>query len=440
MPAATNAIVEEYRPYGGNRELFRCRAPEILLSGPAGTGKSRACLEFINYLNMTYPRARALMLRKTRRSLSESGMVTFERKVLHGAQRVHFHSSKQQYQYPNGSILAVGGMDKPSKLMSSEWDIIYFMEAIEAEEDEWESCTVRLRNGVVPWQIMLGDTNPGPETHWLLDRARRDLLTLFETRHEDNPLLFSRSGAMTPEGARYLEKLDRLTGVRLARYRYGKWQSAEGAVYEDSWDRARNIIAAFPIPKEWPRYLAIDFGYVHPFVCLWAALDPDGRIYIYRQLYMSKRLVEDHCKDIKRLSRWGEKDGDPLPREIITDHDAEDRRTLERHLGLLTMPAHKGVSDGIQALAARFRAQGDGKPRFMIFRESLVETDRDLAEGKQPTCLQDEPESYVWDMRQGMKKGEQPVKENDHGLDAARYLAARFDVMPRHVTKSHRVY
>src|SRR5574340_1824138 len=128
---------------------------------------------------------------------------------------------------------------------------------------------------------------------------------------------------------------------------------------------------------------------------------------------MTKRLVEDHARDIKRLSRWGEKDGDPLPREIICDHDAEDRKTLERHLGLLTMPAHKGVSDGIQATAARFRAQGDSKPRFMIFRESLVETDRDLAEGKQPTCLQDEPESYVWDIRQGMKKGEQPVKEND---------------------------
>jgi hypothetical protein len=36
----------------------------------------------------------------------------------------------------------------------------------------------------------------------------------------------------------------------------------------------------------------------------------------------------------------------------------------------------------------------------------------------------------VWDTRQGMKKGEQPVKEYDHGLDALRYLVARFDLKP----------
>jgi len=70
MPAAPNTIIEEYRPYGGNRELFRCRAPEILLSGPAGTGKTRANLELFNLLAMTYPGARLLMLRKTRRSLT----------------------------------------------------------------------------------------------------------------------------------------------------------------------------------------------------------------------------------------------------------------------------------------------------------------------------------------------------------------------------------
>lgn len=428
--APANQIVETYRPYGGNREIFRSRQPELLLSGPAGTGKSRAALELLNLIATNYPGSRQLLLRKTRRSLTESGMVTFEQKVLHPAQGVHFHSSKQQYQYPNGSIIGVGGMDKPSKLMSSEWDSIFFQEAIEADENDWETCTVRLRNGKTPLQLMLGETNPGQQTHWLLQRCNNGLTHMLETRHEDNPLYFNRDGTTTVAGARYLEKLDRLTGVRYLRYRLGLWVSAEGMVYQDSWDRARNLVDRSPIPKDWPRYLAIDFGYVHPFVCLWAARDPDGRLIIYRQLYRTHRLVEDHAKDIRKWSRWGESDGEPLPREIICDHDAEDRATLERHLGLRTTAAHKGVSDGIQAVAARFRAQGDGKPRIQIFRDSLVETDRDLAEGKQPTCLQDEPESYVWDTRQGMKKGEQPVKESDHGLDALRYLVARFDVKP----------
>ncbi len=433
-------IEETYRPYGGNSQLFTSKQPELILSGPAGTGKSRANLEYLNYWAMNYPGARLLMVRKTRRSLTESGMVTFEQKVLHPAQGVRFHGGKQQYQYPNGSILAVGGMDKPSKIMSTDWDIIYFQEATEGDEEDWEICTIRLRWGGLPIQQMIGDVNPGPSTHWILQRARDNKTVLLETRHEDNPMLFNRDGTKTPEGERYLSKLDNLTGVRYARYRLGLWVSAEGMVYEDSWDRSRNLINRYHIPAEWPRYLAVDFGFTHPFVCLWAAIDPDGRIIVYRQIYKTKTLVEDQAKEIKRVSRWGENGGEPLPRAIICDHDAEDRATLERHLSLYTVPAHKSVSDGIQAVASRFRAAGDGKSRIQIMRDCLVERDRDLAEGKQPTCLEDEPESYVWDTRQGAKKGEQPVKESDHGLDALRYLVAYFDLVPSTVKYSQRIY
>ena len=433
-------IEETYRPYGGNSQLFTSKQPELILSGPAGTGKSRANLEYLNYWAMNYPGARLLMVRKTRRSLGESGMVTFEQKVLHPAQGVRFYHSAQQYRYPNGSILAVGGLDKPSKIISTDWDIIYAQEATELEEDDWETCTIRLRWGGLPIQQMIGDCNPAQSTHWILQRARDAKTEMYETRHEDNPMLFNRDGTMTPEGERYLSKLDNLTGVRYARYRLGLWVSAEGMVYEDSWDRRRNIIPPYHIPAEWPRYLSIDFGFTHPFVCLWSAVDPDGRIIVYRQLYRTKRLVEDHARDIKKYSRWGDKGGEPLPRAIICDTDAEDRATLERHLSLYTTPAHKSVSDGIQAVASRFKAAGDGKSRIQIMRDCLVERDRDLAEGKQPTCLEDEPESYVWDTRQGAKKGEQPVKESDHGLDALRYLTAYFDLVPSTVKYSQRIY
>ncbi len=433
-------IEETYRPYGGNSQLFTSKQPELILSGPAGTGKSTAILEYINWRAMEWPGARCLMVRKTRRSLGESGMVTFEQKVLHPAQGVRFHGGKQQYQYRNGSILAVGGMDKPSKIMSTDWDLIYFQEATEGDEEDWEICTIRLRWGCLPLQQMLGDCNPAQSTHWILQRARDAKTVMYETRHEDNPLLFNRDGVMTPEGQRYLSKLDNLTGVRYARYRLGLWVSAENMVYEQEWDRKRVVVNNFHIPKEWPRYLAVDFGFTHPFVCLWAAIDPDGRIIIYRQIYKTKTLVEDHAETIKQVSRWGKPDGDPLPRAIIVDHDPEDYKTLERHLGMFTTPAHKSVSDGIQAVASRFRAAGDGKSRIQIMRDCLLERDRDLAEGKQPTCLEDEPESYVWDTRQNMKRGEQPVKESDHALDALRYLTAYFDLVPSTVRYSQRIY
>jgi PBSX family phage terminase large subunit len=438
--APRSALRVSYTPRGSAREIFAMRNPELVLSGPAGTGKSRALLEKVHLACLRHPNLRALMVRKTRRSLTESGMVTFSQKVLHPADGVLWRSSDQQYQYRNGSVFAVGGLDKPAKIMSSEWDLVYVQEALDLEEQDWEAITTRLRNGKNTYQQLLGDCNPGPPTHWLKQRADAGRMEMLESRHEDNPLLFDDAGNITVEGARYISILDALTGVRKARLRYGIWAAAEGTVYEDSWDRARVLVNPFTIPLSWPRYLAVDFGYTHPFVCLWAALDPDGRIIIYRQIYKTQVLVEDHAKEIKRVSRWGQDGGDPLPREIITDHAAQERMTLERHLGLNTLPAHKTVLDGIQAVAKRFRPAGDGKPRVMIFRDCLVERDRDLVERKQPTCLEDEPDVYVWRKDSGVSAKEEPVKEFDHGLDSLRYLVSRFDLIPSEVRYSQRVY
>jgi phage terminase large subunit len=429
-----NTVTLTYLPRGAARDIFARRDPELVLSGPAGTGKSRAALEKVHLALIKHPSARGLMVRKTRRSLTESGMVTYQEKVVHPLDGVRWKASEQRFEYPNGSILAVAGLDKPGKVMSSEWDMIYAQEATELEERDWEALTTRLRNGKMPYQQLLGDCNPDAPTHWLMRRGSDGHCSLLSSRHEDNPVLFDDKQVLTPEGERYLATLDRLTGVRYLRLRKGLWVAAEGIVYEDSWDRARNLSDKFTVPREWPRYLVVDFGYTHPFVCQWWAEDPDGRLWMYREIYMTKRLVEDHAKTIRDVSRWGKPDGEPMPRAIITDHDAEDRQTLERHLGLVTTAAFKNVSAGIQAVASRLKLAGDGKPRLVFMRDAVVQRDSDLANEKRPTCTVDEFESYVWDVRQGQRRGEAPVKDNDHGMDAMRYLVAYFDLKSQAVT------
>ena len=449
---ATKELIIRYSPRGVARDIFAMQDPQIVLSGPAGTGKSRAILEKVHLACLMHPNLRALMVRKTRRSLTESAMVTYEKHVL-GPElgtKVHWKSSVQQYQYrKNGSILAVGGLDKPSKIMSSEWDLIYVQEATELTENDWESCTIRLRNGKNSYQQLIGDCNPDAPTHWLRQRSNLGKTIMLESRHEDNPLLFREDGTMTPEGERYIGALEDLTGVRLARYRYGIWASSEGAVYEGAWDRSRNLIdrSQAAIRPEWPRYLSVDFGYTNPFVCQWWAVDPDGRLYLYREIYKTKTLVEDHCVDIALHSGWYHllpkdhpryatrpaQNADPLPREIICDHDAEDRATFERHLGLYTTAAKKSVSDGIQAVASRLKSAGDGKPRLYLVRDGLVERDRDLNAHKKPTCTDEEMDGYVWAMSSAGTK-EEPVKKDDHGNDALRYIVARFDLQPSGVS------
>lgn len=383
-------------------------------------------------------------------------MVTYRDNLLRGRRDIRWFGGNKvepaAYRYPNGSEMIVNGLDKPEKVQSAEFDWGYINEATECEVKDIEFVRMRLRQRSgspdVPYRQLIMDCNPDAPSHWLNQRMNEGVTKRLVSRHEDNPRYFDlKTNDWTPEGREYIFGiLAGLTGVRYARYRLGLWAAAEGGVYEESWDRSRNVVDRFPFPREWPRYMVIDFGYTNPFVCQWYAEDPDGRLYRYREIYHTKRLVEDHCKTIAIASGWYHllpkdhekyKDrpadwADPLPREIICDHDAEDRATFERHLRLYTTPAKKTVSDGIQAVATRLRSAGDGKPRLLFLRDSLVERDQELAKRKKPTCFEEEVEGYVWKQTSSGVK-EEPVKEDDHAQDCCRYLCAR-DLQPHGVS------
>lgn len=385
------------------------------------------------------PGARALIVRKTLVSLGSTGLVTWREKVAAesiAAGHVVWYGGSQQeaaaYRYSNGSTVVVGGLDKPQKVMSSEYDVIFVQEAIELTVDDWEALTTRLRNGKITFQQLIADCNPSTPTHWLKQRADRGDTLMLHSRHEDNPVLFHEDGTLTEVGQDYIGKLDRLTGVRHHRLRHGRWVAAEGLIYEE-WNPAVHLVDRFPIPESWSRWWSVDFGYTNPFVWQDWAEDPDGRLYLVREIYRTRTLVEDHAKHILRLVAPGGKWTEPRPRAIICDHDAEDRATLERHLGMSTKAAAKTVSDGIQAVQARLRPAGDGKPRLFVLRDALVERDPELEDAKRPTSSVEEVVGYVWDQTPGKPPKETPVKDNDHGMDALRYMVAQKDLgaMPR---------
>lgn len=373
---------------------------------------------------MKYAGMRGLMVRKTRQSLTQSGIVTFEQEVLPVSTGVVFHHEDQEYRYPNGSVIVVGGLDKPSKIMSTQFDMVVVLEATELFQDDWEKLTTRLRHAVMPYQQIVGDCNPDSEHHWLKLRADDGRLRMIESRHEDNPSVT----------AAYLAKLDRLTGVRYLRLRKGLWVAAEGVVY-DGYDPRLHLIDRFEIPKTWSRVWVVDFGFTHPFVWQCWAIDPDGRLYLEYEIYYTHRLVEQHAQTIMETTK-----DSPRPVAIICDHDAEDRATLERHIGMPTMPAYKGVSFGIQAVAERLQPALDGHPRLFLLRDGLVERDPDLVEAYQPTCTAEEFGSYIWDIRMGQKKGDQPVKRYDHGMDTMRYMVAAVTPIPTQANDVINVY
>jgi len=414
--------VVAFTPYGGGRALWQCRAPEAILSGPSETGKTRTSLEKLDGLCWKYPGVQCAIVRKTRASMTGSVLQTFEKKVLSEGSPVTSFGGEhvEWYDYPNGSRIFVGGMDRPDKVLSSERDFIYVNQAEELTLDDWETLTTRTtgRAGNAPYAQIFGDCNPGGANHWILKRTAAGDLVLLESRHEDNPTLFDpATGAITEQGRRSLATLDKLTGVRYQRLRKGKWATAEGAVYED-FDRAVHVIDPFPVPPDWIRIRAIDFGFTNPFVCQWWAIDGDGRLYLYREIYHTRRLVEDHARDILELEA-----GQEWITATVADHDAEDRATLERH-GVRTTAAKKAVSTGIQAVQARLKLAGDGRPRIFVMRGALVEADPALLAAHKPTCTEQEWDTYLWQKTgDGRPNKEQPSKVDDHGMDCTRYAA-----------------
>lgn len=475
-----NDVAKYFEPQGVAKEIFdgpHCHDRELLLSGPAGTGKSRVCLEKLNAVARVHAGCRLLMVRKTRASLTNTGLVTFEQWVLPQNTTISLHSTTQTYIYPNGSKIVVGGLDKATKIMSAEYDIIFVQEATELTILDWESLLTRLRNGVVPYQQIIADCNPDAPSHWLNQRSLPQVdidrrtglqikkaasLRMLTTSHEDNPRFYDLKKSnreiatdetgyydwtldpgWTAQGRDYLTTLDQLTGVRRERLRYGIWTSAEGAIFTE-WDtkeggnlinRERVIdvrefrgddgetdyeeITEPVIQPHWRCYWTVDFGFSHPFVWQQWREDGDGRLYLEKEIHMAGRIVADHCKTIKEVTK-----NDPPPEAVITDHDLEGRMTLERELGVKTVPAYKAVKEGIQAVKERMRRAGDGKPRLFILRDSVVEIDKESREKRKPCSTEEEIPSYVWYSGKNYMKHEEPVKEDDDGCDAMRYMVA----------------
>lgn len=428
------ATVVRYEPRGAARQLFKTRDSEVVMSGAAGTGKSLACLYRVHLAALHNPDIRCLIARKTAVSLGSTTLVTFRKKVAVEAIRqgiTHWYGGSQQeapgYRYSNGSVINVGGLDKPEKILSSEYDLVFCDEATELTITDWETIGTRLRNGQLSWQQQIAACNPAHPTHWIKQRAEAGGMTMLTSLHRDNPAYVNADGTLTPKGVDYMAKLDALTGVRKLRLRDGLWASAEGIIY-DEWNDGVNVLNRFPIPDSWTRWWSVDFGFTNPFVLQCWAEDPDGRLYLYREIYKTKTLVEDHARKILSIVAPGGQWKEPKPRAVICDHDAEDRATLERHLRMGTTAAKKGVSDGIQAVQARIRAAGDGKPRLFMLRDSLVEQDYELKGLRRPLSSHEEITGYVWDVKDGKQPKEQPVKEDDHGMDAMRYMVAERDL------------
>lgn len=394
-----------YSFYGGNDKAFYCTDPEVILAGPADTGKTLALLTKLHLIAAKYSDASCVILRKRLTDTHPTVLQTYIKKVINNCPWVTTYGGEkaQWFDYPNGSRIWVAGLDKSGKVLSAEHDIIYPNQAEELGLPDWETLLSRAtgRAGHVPYPQVIGDCNPGPPTHWIRTRAKARALTFFESRHQDNPELFDREGNITEAGKQRLGALQRMTGSRLMRLYHGLWAAPEGAIY-DILDEEKHKVAAFFPPLTWPRIVGIDpvGAYI---AAVWAAWDAEGRVLnVYRE-YMEPfgETTAGHVKNILDLSQretiFAWVGGGPSERQARTDWNGA---------GIpLLMPPIADVWAGIDRVYALL------KDFNLVIHDNC------------PILL-----SQAGDYRRKLKDGEPTDKIEDketyHLLDALRYLVA----------------
>jgi hypothetical protein len=415
----------DYRPKGAAKQLFRCRAPAVVIEGGAGTGKTRAVLEYAHTLCEGWPQIRVLFVRETRKSLSETVLVTYEQKVLYpghpalqssGAHRTH----RDHYEYPNGSYVVLGGLDNVDRIMSGEFDLICVFEATEISQESFEKLVTRLRNGKLPWQQIVLDCNPGSEFHWINQRAHRGDMARLLSRHTDNPFV----------DRVYLDRLGTLTGATRERLLFHRWVSEEGQILP-TYDPAHNCITRAALPELKWYAASLDFGWRAPGVLQIWGFDKEDRAYRVAEVYRTEQHLDWWAERICELHKEF-----PFFRGVA---DSAEPRTIEflndrlslvagRNMPRILSAADKtkGKLHGFDQLRWALDKDASGKPRMFLVRDALrFGADPALLEKLRPTCFEQEAPSFVWLKAEDGK----PAKElpdpgcADHAIDAATYLA-----------------
>lgn len=385
----------------------------LLLTGSAGGGKSRVGLEMLHRYLQRNPGATGLMMRKAR-EWAEKSIAPFMRQTVIGQSgrviAVHKKADKL-FQYANGSTLYYGGMKDDDQRESVRsiggdggLDIALFEEANAFTEDDFNEIIGRVRNTAGAYRQIILLTNPDAPTHWI---NRRLILGGEAT-------VYYSSATQNPHNApEYVDNLNKMTGLLYQRLVLGKWVQAEGVVF-DNFDPAlgANVTEEAEYNPEWRVRWGVDDGYVygkgpgsesyHPRVILFANLTPQGFIHVFDEYYATSELSETSIDyALKRPYR--------RPEIAFVDSSAAELRARFSVLGIQNMGATHPVGEGIKNVR-RYISDPNGV-RMLKVHPRCVNLIREMA-------------SYQYDEHSKVANvGERkPLKVDDHGPDALRYL------------------
>jgi hypothetical protein len=182
-----------------------------------------------------------------------------------------------------------------------------------------------------------------------------------------------------------------------------------GLVYPE-FDLGVHIVTPFDIPLHWTKAIGADVGYTNPSAAEFVAIDEEGNLYIYDEIYIQKHTSSEFIDAIK------EKVSGKTYQIKVADPSAADFIARAREAGVwFTAPVKPEgsrqfglVGETINWVKDYLKPKPtDGKPGLYVFNncKNLIR----------------EFQTYVWDDKKFNSEDRRPKKENDHTMDAIRY-------------------
>ena len=207
-----------------------------------------------------------------------------------------------------------------------------------------------------------------------------------------------------------------------ARYLYGDWNSVEGGYFEDDYNPGVHIIEPFKIPRDWPKFRSMDWGYKAFGVVGWFAMDPDGNLYLFyefnfrlmRDIEVAKRIIEIET----RFGFWNKRERKSRLTGVADTQLWEERGDSGKSKaavfaaeGVYWQPADKAsIARNCERITERLRDYDKNKPPGLMIFNNCRKTAEMLA-----SIGVDENDSTVPDKKSPLK----------HWLDSMAYACAR---------------
>jgi len=372
--------------------LLHKRDRYLVLCGGRGSGKSEFAVRKLFYRCMVEGGHRFLILRKIRNTVKKSVIETMRR--LLNDQGVPFEYNRTDLIFtlaaPNGkpNELLFDGLDEPEKIKSIKGITgVWMEEATEFSLSDFRTVDLSLREPGPAYHQIIMTFNPlEAEGPWLkkmfFDEANPPQNAyVHRSTIEDNPDPF-----MVSEYLKTLEALKEQDPTLYAMWRHGEWAIPRGQIYQWKID---------PLPKSYDEtFYGLDFGY---------SVNPSALVRIYRRAdeFWVEEVIYQSGLTNQALAALMKEAG--VGRFDYVYADAAEPKSIDEiaERDFTIKPCEKGP-DSVRAGIGYLKAQKIH-----------------VAPGS--TNIIKESGTYKWREDKNGNPLPEPVKFNDHALDAIRY-------------------